>query len=140
MRVAANVPLLVLVLVAASGCVATPGIATAQGRLRPPAFVTCDRNHLTSYTGRVVSVERYHDSTTLRMETDENTSEHFTIRHDGADVTAWFFIGGRPFTPADWQILLPGGRLHAGARATVWVCADELNPKVDWEQPAPAGP
>jgi hypothetical protein len=110
----------------------------AQGRIAPPPFVTCDRNDLTSFTGRVVSLERTSASTTLRMETDENTKEAFTLRHPGADATAWFFLAGKSFTPADWAALLPGGRLRAGARATVWVCTDEPNPKVDWAPPGPA--
>ena len=87
MRIASNVPLLTLALVGASGCVASSGVAVAQGRLRPPAFVTCDRNHLTSFSGRVVSFDRDDDSTTLRMETDESTKEHFAIRHAGADAS-----------------------------------------------------
>jgi hypothetical protein len=138
MRIASNVPLLFLALMGASGCVTSPGVATAQGRLRPPDFVTCDRNHLTAFRGRVVSLERDRDSTTLRMETDENTKERFTLRHAGADAAAWFYLGGKPFNSTDWAVLLPEGRLRQGARATVWVCADEPNPKVDWEPPAPA--
>ena len=139
MRIRSGMPLLVLALVGASGCVTSPGVATAQGRLRPPDFVTCDRNHLTAFSGRVVALQRGKTSTSLRMETDENTKEHFTLRHAGADATAWFYIGGKPFTSADWAALLPEGRLRQGARATVWVCADEPNPKVDWEPPVPAG-
>jgi hypothetical protein len=130
--------LLVLAFIGGSGCVGSSNIAAAQGRLRPPAFVTCDRNHLTSFSGRIVSLQRDHDSTTLRMETDENTKEHFTLRHPGAEVTAWFYIGGKPFTSTDWAALLHEGRLRQGARATVWVCADEPNAKVDWEPLAPA--
>jgi hypothetical protein len=112
-------------------------MGSAQGRLRPPEFVTCDRNRLTSFTGRVVSLARASDTTTLRMETDESTKERFTLRHPGSDATAWFYLGGVPFTTADWTALLPAGRLRAGARATVWVCADEPNPRVDWEPPTP---
>jgi hypothetical protein len=138
MRIAPGVPLLVLALAGASACTAPAGVAEAQGRLRPPNFVTCDRNHLTAFWGRVVALERGNDSTTLRMETDENTKERFILRHAGADASAWFFIGGKPFTAADWTNLLPEGRLRKGARATVWVCTDEPSPKVDWEPPAPS--
>jgi hypothetical protein len=109
------------------------GLAPAQGRLRPPDFVACDRNHLTAFTGRVVSLVRASATTTLRMETDEGTTERFVVRHPGADATAWFHLGGAAFTAADWKALLPGGSLREGARATVWVCADEPNPAVDWE-------
>ncbi len=145
MRTNPSVIPVALALLGVSACLAAADVtsapvtsasrASAQGRLRPPAFVTCDRNHLTSFTGRVVSLERSSDTTTLRMETDENTKEVFTLRHAGADATAWFYLAGTPFTPADWATLLPGGTLRAGARATVWVCTDEPNPRVDWTLP-----
>ncbi|HEX9188542.1 MAG TPA: hypothetical protein VGB87_15795 [Vicinamibacteria bacterium] len=122
-------------LVVALALAAVSALGAAQGRLRPPEFVTCDRNRLTSFTGRVVSLSRAGDATTLRMETDESTKERFVLRHPGSDATAWFTLGGRAFTAADWTALLPAGRLRAGARATVWVCADEPNPRVDWEAP-----
>jgi hypothetical protein len=110
--------------------------AAAQGRLRPPDFVTCDRNQLTAFTGRVVSLVRGKDTTTLRMETDDGTKERIVLRHPGQDVGAWFYRDGRPFTAADWAVLQPEGRLRPGARATAWVCAAEPNPKVDWEVPS----
>jgi hypothetical protein len=142
MRTSTGVATSVLAFLGAAACLASAGLAPApvaspplvlvQGRLRPPALVTCDRNHLTSFTGKVVSLERSSASTTIRMETDEGTKETFALRHPGADATAWFFLAGKPFTPADWAALLPGGTLRAGARATVWVCSDEPNPRVDW--------
>lgn len=109
--------------------------AGPEGRLRPPPFVTCDRNRLTSYTGRVVSLERGRDRTTLRIATDEDTRESLTLRHPGGDVLPSFRMGGEPFVEADWAQILTGGRLRPGARATAWVCADEANPKIDWERP-----
>ncbi len=104
MRRAAGVTTLALVVVGVAACAASASFApalvvssseaAAQGRLRPPAFVTCDRNHLTSFTGKVVSLERNRASTTIRIETDESTKETFTLRHPGADATAWFHAGG----------------------------------------------
>ena len=44
-------------------------------------------------------------------------------------------MAGEPFVEADWAVILTAGRLRAGARATAWVCADETNPKIDWERP-----
>lgn len=114
---------------------ALPLLASAQGRLRPPGFVTCERNQLTSFTGEVVSLVRKADRTMLRMKTDEQTTERFTLRHPGQDASGWFYRAGVPFTQADWHALLPSGRLHPAARATVWVCAGEANPKVDWQAP-----
>ena len=124
---------LVLVLVAAS-------TVAAQGRLRPPAFVTCDRNQLTSVTGRVVSLTRYADSTRVVIDTDDATREQITIRHPKGDAAAWFYRGGQPFGQHDWATLLPGGTLRPDARATAWVCATETNPKIDWALPSPERP
>jgi len=100
--------------------------------------VTCDRNRLTSYTGRVVSLERGHDRTIVRMETDESTREALVIRHPEGDALPHFRMAGEAFTEADWETILPAGQLRPGARATAWVCADEINPKVDWERPRSA--
>lgn len=116
-----------------AACATAPPVVLAQARLRPPAFVTCDRNHLTSFTGRVVSLERDAAKTTLRMRTDWATDEPFVVAHPGGDATRWFFLDGQPFSPADWTALLPEGRLRDGARATVWVCDDQPNPTVNWE-------
>lgn len=140
MRNTPGVSRILVALLAMAAPVVTTAVTIAQGRLRPPAFVTCDRNELTSFTGKVVSLTRQADATTLRMDTDERTLERFTVRHPGADPSAWFFVGGKPFTPADWAALLPGGTLRAGARATVWVCAGQPNPMVDWAPAEPSRP
>jgi len=105
------------------------------GRLRPPGFVTCDRNLLTSYTGRVVALDRGRDRTDLRFETDEGTREPVSIRHPGASVLPFFHLAGEPFSEPDWAVILEGGRLRPGARATAWVCSDGTNPQIDWERP-----
>ncbi len=120
---------------AAGAGLSAAGASQQDGRLRPPAFVTCDRNDLTSYTGRVVSLDRSRDRTTLRIETDESTRESLVIRHPGGDVRPFFRMGGEPFGEADWTRILTDGRLRPGARATAWVCADQENPIVDWERP-----
>ena len=127
------IPSLVLALLASS-------IVAAQGRLRPPAFVTCDRNQLTSFTGRVVSLSRDADATRLVMDTDEATREQITVSHPKGDATPWFYRTGQPFTQQDWAVLLPGGRLRSDARATAWVCATEANPRIDWALPATGRP
>jgi hypothetical protein len=113
-----------------------PGtVAQAGGRLRPPAFVTCERNLLTSYTGRAVALDRGRDRTVLRLETDEGTRESVTVRHPGASVRPFFHLAGEPFSEAEWSLILEGGRLRPGARATAWLCSDGSNPQIDWERP-----
>jgi hypothetical protein len=136
---------LTVALASASGDVLPPMLAavglaaevsTRQGRVRPPSFVGCDRNKLTVFTGKVVALETGRRETRLEMNTDENTTERFTITHPDGDASPAFFVGGRPFSKADWTALQPGGRLRANARASVWVCSNEANPKVDWLAPA----
>lgn len=112
----------------------------AQGRLRPPPFVTCDRNQLTSFTGRVVSLSRDADATHLVMDTDDATRERLTIRHPKGDAGPWFYRAGQPFAEQDWAVLLPGGRLRPDARATAWVCVTEPNPRIDWVLPQTGRP
>ncbi|BCS35905.1 hypothetical protein TBR22_A51400 [Luteitalea sp. TBR-22] len=104
----------------------------AQGRLAPPPFVTCDRNELTSYTGRVTSLRREKQSTRLVIETDEATTERVVIAHPDGDLLSAFHLRGQPFTEADMARLMPGGRLVKDARATVWVCTRGMRPQVDW--------
>jgi hypothetical protein len=109
-------------------------IVGAQGRIAPPAFVTCDRNELTSYTGRVTALARGKDSTRLVIETDESTTERVVIRHPAGDLLATFHRRGQPFTDADMTALLPSNRLRDDARATVWVCTTAgVRPQVDWK-------
>jgi hypothetical protein len=108
--------------------------ASAQGRLRPPAFVTCDRNHLTAFTGRVTRLQRADETTSLKMETDDATHESFTLHHARGEAQRGFFFGGKPFTEADWSEIATADGVKPGARATVWVCQDQPNPIVDWER------
>lgn len=112
--------------------------ARAQGRLRPPEVVTCDRNRLTSFAGRVTALQRGRDETVLKMDSDADTKETFRLSHAGQDVRSLFFLEGKPFEESDWAVILDGKKPRKGARATVWVCQDEKNPKVDWRRPAEA--
>ena len=107
-------------------------------RVRPPAQLNCarDRYQLTSYTGVVTRFERRDDRTTLRINTDWDTTEDVEIVHKGSDPARWFLFRGNPFVQADWsKITDASGQLHKGMRATAWVCSDGSNPIVDWEAP-----
>jgi hypothetical protein len=110
-------------------------------RIAPPAAVTCSRDHLTAYTGRVTRYLRTAGRTTLTISTDWNTTEAVTLRHPGTDdPSRSFLIGGKPFTAADWsRIEEKKGTLKKDTRATAWVCDDGSPPVVDWEtNPRPA--
>ena len=108
--------------------------ARAQGRLMPPESVKCDPNHLTSFTGRVLSYRRKPGRVTLRMRTDEETTESFTLRYGKKeDAARWFLLKGEPFKQTDWaHIERRRYQLRPRMRATVWVCDDGSNPTIDW--------
>jgi len=107
-------------------------------RLRPPERIRCSRNHLTSFTGRVLEFKRYDNQTFLRIRTDEDTTEVFTLRHPGKGSAAeWFLLRGKVFEPSDWKrIEIRRNKLYPRMRATVWACDDGSTPVVDWQPPS----
>jgi hypothetical protein len=119
------------------GGLAQPAAQAAQGRLRPPEAVTCPRNDLTLYAGRVLSLDRQKDSTSLTIATDWKTTERVTIKHPGAlDPIASFLMKGKPFAKDDWVDIMPEGKLRDGVRANAWVCSDGRTVG-DWEGVVP---
>ncbi|HEX8616756.1 MAG TPA: rhodanese-like domain-containing protein [Thermoanaerobaculia bacterium] len=103
------------------------------GRLRPPDAVTCDRNQLTSFAGKVTSYRRQKDRTILVMHTSADTVETITVRHSGkADPRRSYLLDNRPFTAADWKrIERRKGVLRPGMSAVAWVCSNGTT-IVDW--------
>jgi hypothetical protein len=124
---------------APAGEVGSAGAEAGRGgRLRPPATLACDRNHLTSYTGVVTGYRREARQTWLEISTDEDTVEAVTVDHAGqADASAQFLLRGEPFTAGDWaRIEKTRGQLLGGVRATAWVCDDGATaPVIDWQPP-----
>ena len=108
--------------------------AQGAGRVRPPDAVTCPRDNLTLYAGRVLAMDRQRDSTTLTIATDWKTTERVKITHpNSGDPAASFLMKGKPFVKADWALIATDGKLRDGARASAWVCSDGRNPVIDWE-------
>ena len=110
----------------------------SAGRLRPPATLTCDINHLTSWSGVVSGYRRDSQSTWLQISTDDDTVEQTTIEHAGQpDASAHYLLWQEPFTAADWKkIEKSKGVLIKGMRAIAWICDDgKTAPVIDW-QPA----
>lgn len=106
--------------------VATP--AASRGRLAPPAAVRCNRNELTSYTGKVSKYRRKSSKTTLVIQTSAGTVESITI----TDPIRSYLVNGTPFTAADWnRIELRKGALRPGMSAIAWVCSGGKT-VVDW--------
>ena len=124
------------VLLAGGLLLAVGGAAAAQreGRIAPPARLECPRDNTTSFTGRVVAYRRAAGRVFLRVRTDEQTTEEFTLR--AADLRRLFLLRGEAFRRGNWRrIETRPGRLRAGVRATVWACyvGDEPQAKlIDW--------
>ena len=109
----------------------------APPRLSPPAAVTCPRDHLTSYTGRVVSYRRTADKLELTIKTDWDTIERVRLAPPRLE---YLLVRGAPFTAADWtRIESSPDRARPELRATAWVCDDRRPSVIDW-QPASAPP
>ncbi len=108
--------------------------AGAQGRIRPPDSIKCDHNHLTSFTGQILSYSRRPGRVSIRMRTDEATTESFTLRfRKTEDAGGWFLLMGEVFKQSDWKLIeRVRYRLRPNMRATVWVCDDGSTPIVDW--------
>jgi len=109
-------------------------VVGGQGRIRPPDAIKCDPNHLTSFTGTILSSRRSASRLWLRMRTDEATTESFTLKFArGVDATKSFLLHGEEFKGSDWQLIERSRyRLRPRLRATVWVCDDGANPTIDW--------
>lgn len=125
---------LTVIIFALCAVLLTAAPAGAQGRLRPPDSITCDANHLTSFTGKILSYRRSAGRVRLRMRTDEETTESFTLNFPRTeDAGRWFLLNSQPFKRSDWKLIERSRtRLRPNVRATVWVCDDNSTPIVDW--------
>ncbi len=119
------------------------GRASGQGgRVRPPARITCDRNNLTVYEGKVLSYTRRSDRIALRIYTDSDTTEMVTLRYPrGSSPSRWFLLNGEAFERDDWpKIESSKGRLNPNMRVSAWVCTDGRKPILDWQPPTSDNP
>ncbi|MDQ5845372.1 MAG: hypothetical protein M3539_08770 [Acidobacteriota bacterium] len=130
--------ILVVLLIGVMTFSAASGVSLPQerGRIMPPPQLTCDRNDLTSYDGRVLVYRRRKGSTFLRIRTNFDTTENVTIRHPRTnDPSKFYLINGEAFTKSDWgRIEKKPHFLRPGMRANVWVCRGNpsIQPVVDW--------
>ena len=111
--------------------------AVQEGRQRvaAPAWLSCPRDKLTSYMGKVLSLRTTRGQTVIRIRTDWETTESVTIRHPkSSSPEAWFRLKGEPFQAADWALIeVKRGQIKPDLRANVWVCEDSHDPVVDWQ-------
>ncbi|MBD0370758.1 MAG: hypothetical protein ICV60_07995 [Pyrinomonadaceae bacterium] len=99
------------------------------GRMRPPTGLSCDRNNTTSFTGRITAYSRNSQRIFIRVRTDEQTTEQFTIPlKRGEDASKKFLFQGEAFRAGDWKkIERARGVLRPKMRATIWACRDEAD-------------
>lgn len=120
-----------------SACAHSPAPRTGDvgTRTRPPATLACERNHLTSFDGRVSDYRRTAERLTIVIDTDWDTRESIRLeRPADGDFNTHFLIEGHAFTADDWaRIESADGKLQTGMRAIAWVCGDGHTPAViDW--------
>ncbi len=115
--------------------VATP----VAGRIAPPAAVSCNRNDLSLYAGKVASYSRSRGKTVIVIDTTSDTREKVTLRHPGSDDPSRFFlIHGTPFTERDWnRIEARRGKLRPDVTVFAWIC-DNGATVIDWRPGVPA--
>jgi hypothetical protein len=112
--------------------------ACAQGRVRPPAKVGCDRNNLTVYHGKVRQYTRDKTQVKLTIDTEEKTVERIVLKLDGSRTAESRFLwAGEPFQPRHWKELESApGKLQPGIMVNAWVCTNGGPPLLDWQSPA----
>ena len=124
----------ILAIVVWMGMAVPPGGTCGPQRIAPSTGVKCSRDHLTAFTGRVLLYRRTTGRIVLRVRTDEETTENFTLRFPKTeDGSKYFLLKGEGFKPEDWgQIEVSRSRLRPKMRATVWVCDDGSTPIIEW--------
>lgn len=110
-----------------------------QGRLATPSGLKCDVNQTTSFTGRVLAYSRRSGRISIRVRTDEETTEAFTIPYaKGEDISKWFTLDGQAIKRDDLaKIESRWKRNKRPARVTVWACYDKgwrklSAERIDW--------
>ncbi|HLM57942.1 MAG TPA: hypothetical protein VK422_17690 [Pyrinomonadaceae bacterium] len=125
----------------ALGCALTVTGAHAQreGRIGTPSDLKCPRDNTTAFTGRVLAYSRGRGRVFIKVRTDEQTTEQFTLHYGRGDFKPLFRLRGEPLAEGDLaRIEVRAGRLRPNMRATVWACykGDELDAeRIDWRPP-----
>lgn len=107
-------------------------------RPRPPVALKCSRDHLTAFQGRILEYTRSRQEISLRVRTDEATTESFTLRWEASEkVETWLLLNGEAFKAEDWnRIENAAGKIRDGVRIIVWDCDDGSKPVFDWRPAA----
>jgi hypothetical protein len=109
----------------------------AGQRIAPSSLLKCPRDHLTSFMGRVTNYQRTQTRIFIRVRTDEETTENFTLKFTrNDDPTRLFLLRGEEFKRSDLKLIeVSTGRLRQKMRAIIWVCDDGSKPVIDWRPP-----
>lgn len=107
--------------------------AAPSARLAPPPDIACDRNRLTSYSGRVTAFRRASGGDTVTIETDWGSLETFTVGRPGQAGPA-YLLAGAPMQAEDWSTVLnDAGEPRQDLGAIAWVCGDPPEfTVIDW--------
>ncbi len=118
-------------------CLLIPPLANESQRVAPPSPLGCNRNHLTSFIGKVISYRRQPQKISLRVRTDDATTENFVLEFDKVeDAMRHFLLRAETFKASDWSAIeVSSGKLRPGMRVIVWVCDDGSKPVFDWRPP-----
>ncbi|HEV2860878.1 MAG TPA: hypothetical protein VGX48_07730 [Pyrinomonadaceae bacterium] len=113
--------------------------AQRDGRIGTPSDLRCPRDNTTAFTGRVLAYSRGRGRVFIKVRTDEQTTEQFTLHYGRGDFKTLFRLRGEPLGSGDLaKIEVRPGRLRRGMRATVWACykGDDLGAeRIDWRPP-----
>ncbi len=119
-------PLLLTAVMLAPACSAQE--RDGRDRLAPPAALDCDRNHLTSYEGRLLALTPAPDELTVTLVTDWDSEETFTV-----PAGAVHLRDGAPMDPAAQAKFLATLKPPTTApRLIAWVCAEPPSVTLDW--------
>lgn len=115
--------------------IATPDLFS-QDRLRPPAGLRCDRNHLTAFTGTVTAYKHSSKELSITVHTDEDTNESFRLSGDKQSLERQFLMQAGEFRSDDWaKIEDTPKHLRSGMRVAIWICESPKRVTVDWRPP-----
>lgn len=97
-----------------------------ERRLRVPNYFHCERNYVTSWTGKVTGYQRDDKTLSLTMFTDADTTENIQFHFNSPnELLTRLYLKGKAFTADSWQqIESAHGLLKDNMKLTVWLCAD----------------
>ncbi len=116
------------------------GVANAHGnekRMRVPDYVSCDRNEVTSYMGKVKHYSRTDELLSITVDTDFGTVYKLELAGlSEQEVIDLFKLNGKPFKAQDFPLLEDNlGVVDKRTTVAIWECSTPgVKPIVSWKQ------